>query len=251
MKIRLKGRSMRDINIKKREQVDKTLEVSRGDEGELSAVGRAVYEDWEEGWTGRCPTLGSPFEDDARLRLKKISSRRIPGGLVEVSLYYELPPETSYEFGSREETEYDIDYSCTEQPLLTHPLFKNLSEEEQDALMAVAGGASPEDTFGKDDKIIKDAIKSEAGKKALEKMRKGQISFLCPGGVYSESSTVAAVSLAGVGKKGSPGSGAPAVGSGYNWLKEGVRARRTGTGNWRQTVSWRLSGAGGWDTDLY
>ena len=145
---------MRDINIKKREQVDKTLEVSRGDEGELSAVGRAVYEDWEEGWTRRCPTLGSPFDDDARLRLKKISSRRIPGGLVEVSLYYELPRETSFEFGGAEETEYSMDYSCSEQPLLTHPKFKGLSEEEQDALMAVEGGAYTKDSFVKDEKVI-------------------------------------------------------------------------------------------------
>lgn len=242
---------MRDINIKKREQVDKTLEVSRGDEGELSAVGRAVYEDWEEGWTRRCPTLGSPFDDDARLRLKKISSRRIPGGLVEVSLYYELPRETSFEFGGAEETEYSMDYSCSEQPLLTHPKFKGLSEEEQDALMAVAGGASPKDTFGKDEKVIEDVVKSEDGKLALELLRKGQISYLCPGGVFSVTSTVTALSLSGVGKKGSPGSGAPAVGGGYNWLKDGVSGRKTGSGNWRQTISWRLSGPDGWRDGIY
>lgn len=242
---------MRDINIKKTEQVDKTLEVSRGDEGELSAVGRAVYEDWEEGWTRRCPTLGSPFDDDARLRLKKISSRRIPGGLVEVSLYYELPRETSFEFGGAEETEYSMDYSCSEQPLLTHPKFKGLSEEEQDALMAVAGGASPKDTFGKDEKVIEDVVKSEDGKLALELLRKGQISYLCPGGVFSVTSTVTALSLSGVGKKGSPGSGAPAVGGGYNWLKDGVSGRKTGSGNWRQTISWRLSGPDGWRDEIY
>lgn len=242
---------MRDINIKKTEQVDKTLEVSRGDEGELSAVGRAVYEDWEEGWTRRCPTLGSPFDDDARLRLKKISSRRIPGGLVEVSLYYELPRETSFEFGGAEETEYSMDYSCSEQPLLTHPKFKGLSEEEQDALMAVAGGASPKDTFGKDEKVIEDVVKSEDGKLALELLRKGQISYLCPGGVFSVTSTVTALSLSGVGKKGSPGSGAPAVGGGYNWLKDGVSGRKTGSGNWRQTISWRLSGPDGWRSEIY
>lgn len=242
---------MRDINIKKTEQVDKTLEVSRGDEGELSAVGRAVYEDWEEGWTRRCPTLGSPFDDDARLRLKKISSRRIPGGLVEVSLYYELPRETSFEFGGAEETEYSMDYSCSEQPLLTHPKFRGLSEEEQDALMAVAGGASPKDTFGKDEKVIEDVVKSEDGKLALELLRKGQISYLCPGGVFSVTSTVTALSLSGVGKKGSPGSGAPAVGGGYNWLKDGVSGRKTGSGNWRQTISWRLSGPDGWRDEIY
>ena len=242
---------MRDINIKKREQVDKTLEVSRGDEGELSAVGRAFYEDWEEGWTRRCPTLGSPFDDDARLRLKKISSRRIPGGLVEVSLYYELPRETSFEFGGAEEAEYSMDYSCSEQPLLTHPKFKGLSEEEQDALMAVAGGASPKDTFGKDEKVIEDVVKSEDGKLALELLRKGQISYLCPGGVFSVTSTVTALSLSGVGKKGSPGSGAPAVGGGYNWLKDGVSGRKTGSGNWRQTISWRLSGPDGWRDEIY
>lgn len=242
---------MRNINIKKREQVDKTLEVSRGDEGEVSAVGRVVYEDWEEGWTKRAPVIGSPFEDDSRLVLKKISGRRIPGELMEVTLYYELPPETSFEFGSREEAEYTMDYSCSEQPLLTHPKFKDLSEEEQDALMAVAAGASPSDTFGKDDKVIKDVVKSDAGKLAMKKLRKGQISFLCPGGVFSVTSTVQALSLSGVGKKGSPGSGAPAVSGGYNWIKEGVSGRKTGTGNWRQTISWRLSGPDGWDTDLY
>ena len=117
--------------------------------------------------------------------------------------------------------------------------------------MAMASGASPKDTFGKEDKVIEDVVKSEAGKKAMEKMRKGQVSFLCPGGVFSVTSTVQALSLAGVGKKGAPGSGAPAVSGKYNWIKEGVSGRRTGTGNWRQTVSWRLSGPDGWDSDLY
>ena len=94
-------------------------------------------------------------------------------------------------------------------------------------------------------------MKSEDGKLALELLRKGQISYLCPGGVFSVTSTVTALSLSGVGKKGSPGSGAPAVGGGYNWLKDGVSGRKTGSGNWRQTISWRLSGPDGWRDEIY
>lgn len=239
------------INIEKRELPGKTLEVEREDEGKIAAVGRIVYTDNLANWTQRCPKIGSSHPDDSRMRLKKIGMEGMEGEMVKVTLYYELPRETSFEFGGVEEVEYTMDYSCSEQPLLTHPKFKDLSEEEQDALMAVAAGASPTDTFGKDEKVIKDVVKSTSGKLALELLRKGQISFLCPGGVFSVTSTVAALSLAGVGKKGSPGSGAPAVGGSYNWIKEGVSGRRTGTGNWRQTVSWRLSGPDGWNTDLY
>lgn len=242
---------MRKINIDKREAPEKTLEVERGDEGEISSVARVVYTDNLENWSKRCPQIGSSHPDVSSLKLKKIGMEGMPGEMVKVTLYYELPRETSFEFGGAEETEYTMDYSCSEQPLLTHPKFKNLSEEEQDALMAVAAGASPSDTFGKDDKVIKDVVKSEAGKLALELLRKGQISYLCPGGVFSVTSTVTALSLSGVGKRGTPGSGAPAVSSGYNWLKDGVSGRKTGTGNWRQTISWRLSGPDGWRDEIY
>ena len=241
----------RKINIKKRETHEKTLEIERGDEGEVRAVGRIVYTDNQEGWNTRCPSIGSAYPDDAALRLKKISMEGMEGDMVRVTLYYELPRETSFEFGGGEEVEYSMDYSCSEQPLLTHPNFQDIDGEEKDALMAMASGASPKDTFGKEDKVIEDVVKSEAGKKAMEKMRKGQVSFLCPGGVFSVTSTVQALSMAGVGKKGAPGSGAPAVSGKYDWIKEGVSGRRTGTGNWRQTVSWRLSGPDGWESDLY
>lgn len=252
MKFSRKGREMREFNIQKREQVENTLDVSRGDEGEVSAVGVEVYEDKEEGWVSRCPRIGSVYKDDTRMLLKKVNKKRLAGGLVQVTLTYELPRNASSELGGVEEAEYDVDYSCMEQPLLTHPLFKNLPEEEQDALMAVAGGATPKDTFGDDGKVIQDAIKSDAGKKALEKLRKGMISFLSPGGTFSVTQTQGSISLAGVGKKGSPAAGAPAVPSGCNWLFYGIRGRKTGgNGQWRVTKTWMVSGQGGWDTDVY
>lgn len=241
----------RKINIKKRETHEKTLEIERGDEGEVRAVGRIVYTDNQKGWVSRCPVIGSAYPDDASLKLKKISMEGMEGDMVRVTLYYELPRQASFGFGGAEEEEYSMDYSCSEQPLLTHPAFKDIDGEEKDALMAVAGGASPKDTFGKEEKVIEEVVKSEAGMKAMEKMRKGQISYLCPGGVFSVTSTVTGLSLSGVGKKGAPGNGAPAVSGKYNWIKEGVSGRKTGGGYWRQTVSWRLSGPDGWDSDLY
>lgn len=240
------------IGIGKREQVENTLKVTRGEEGNLSCVGVVVYEDEEEGWSNRCPQIGSIYPDDTRMTLEDISKKRLAGGIVQVTLTYELRRNGDSDLGGVEEPDYDVDYSCSEEPLLTHPDFKNLSEEEQDALMAVASGASPKDTIGDDDKVIKDIVKSDAGKKALEKLRKGHISFLCPGGTFSLTSTKGSISFAGVGKKGSPPAGAPAAPSGCNWLKEGIRGRKTGSkGNWRVTETWRLSGRGGWDSDLY
>ena len=125
----------RKINIKKRETHEKTLEIERGDEGEVRAVGRIVYTDNQEGWNTRCPSIGSAYPDDAALRLKKISMEGMEGDMVRVTLYYELPRETSFEFGGGEEVEYSMDYSCSEQPLLTHPNFQDIDGEEKDALM--------------------------------------------------------------------------------------------------------------------
>lgn len=51
--------------------------------------------------------------------------------MVRVTLYYELPRETSFEFGGAEEVEYSMDYSCSEQPLLTHPAFQDIDGEEK------------------------------------------------------------------------------------------------------------------------
>lgn len=240
----------RKINIGKRDQVENTFEVSRGDEGEVAAVGMVVYEDLEEGWSGRCPKIGAAYPDDTSLRLKKISKRRMDAGVVQVTLHYELPRIGAFGFGG-EETEYSVDYSCSEQPLLSHKLFKNLDDDEKDALLAVAGGSSPTDTFGDEGKVIKDEIKSSNGKKALEKLRMGIISFLCPAGTFSVTSTKGSVSLSGVGQKGSPPAGAPAVPSGCDWMKDGISGRRTGNANWRVTETWRLSGSNGLDADLY
>lgn len=121
----------RKINIKKRETHEKTLEIERGDEGEVRAVGRIVYTDNQEGWNTRCPSIGSAYPDDAALRLKKISMEGMEGDMVRVTLYYELPRETSFEFGGGEEVEYSMDYSCSEQPLLTHPDFQDIDGEEK------------------------------------------------------------------------------------------------------------------------
>ena len=238
------------INITRREQVDKTADVERNEEGELVAIGKIVFTDNEAGWVGRSRKIGTPFEDDPMMLLHKISMRRMDAGMVEVTEYYKLPRHSSSTFGG-EETEYDMEYSCSEQPLLTHPLFKGLEEDEQDALMALASGASKKETLGEDGKKIEDIIKSNKGKKAMEKIRKGIISFLCPSGVFSVTSTVGSASLAGVGKKTGAPSGAPALPSGYNWIYDGIRGRKTGNGNWRVTKSYRCSGDGGWDTDLY
>lgn len=67
--------------------------------------------------------------------------------------------------------------------------------------MAMASGASPKDTFGKEDKVIEDVVKSEAGKKAMEKCVKDRLVFVSRRG-FSVTSTVQALSMAGVGKKG-------------------------------------------------
>ena len=75
----------RKINIKKRETHEKTLEIERGDEGEVRAVGRIVYTDNQEGWNTRCPSIGSAYPDDAALRLKKISMEGMEGDMVRVT----------------------------------------------------------------------------------------------------------------------------------------------------------------------
>lgn len=238
----------KEINIGQNYQAAGAFELERGEDG-VRATAKREYTDRFLNWRDRCPGVGSRHPNYSGLRLCKISANVMPGDMVRVVLYYESE-RNSYEFGVNEEDEYEMDYSCSELPLLSHPYFESVSGDEKDALLAMVNGSTSKDTFGDEGKVIAEAITSEPGKYAMKLIQEGVVSFLAPGGVYGITTTSASLSLSGVGKKGTP-AGAPSVSGKYNWLKEGVRGRKTGNAMWRQTISYRLSGPKGWDGKLY
>lgn len=147
-------------------------------------------------------------------------------------------------------TTYSIGMSLSEEPLLSHKKLKDLSVEEKEALQAIISGKD-KDSYGS---LYKDKITSPGGKKALEKIQRGQTSYYSPKLTWRQS-TVRKASAASsdvnkIGQIDNPDGRQPNLGNGRNWLLNSVTQTQEGS-SYRIEREWISSDAGGWDADIY
>ena len=147
-------------------------------------------------------------------------------------------------------TTYTIGMSLSEEPLLSHKKFKDLSEEEKEALQAIISGKD-KDSSGT---LYKDKVTSAAGLKALAKIQRGQTSYYSPKLTWRQS-TVRRASAASsdvnkIGQIDNPDGRQPNLGDGRNWLLNSVTQTHEGS-SYRIEREWISSDAGGWDSDIY
>lgn len=194
---------------------------------------------------------------------------RLPGGIGELRItreVYKKPDEagedeeeggddTEGDVGTEDYPSYSSGGTLVPVSILCHPKFAGLDAKELRALKAMLDGQdensllSDDDTSATAGKRIKDMISSDAGKKAMEYIRKGvkewpeihtQVTARWKGrsNKYSLRSIVGSVP----GGINTP--------SGCNWRVDGVGTDKQGNEVW-QTATFTLSGAGGWDDYLY
>jgi hypothetical protein len=195
------------------------------------------------------PRPGSPHPEVPFVALDSATARVSEGDLAEITVHYAgaEPKEPENEKAS---ATYSMGLSLSEEPLLSHPRYKDLPEAEVEALKAIAGGKDKDDAGAP----LKDKVQSDLGKEALAKIQRGQVSYYSPKVTWRESwvrdKAAGAAELNKIGGIDTPSGPAPELAQGRNWLRNGVTQTQEGA-SFRIEVEWLASDRGGWDPDIY
>jgi hypothetical protein len=137
-----------------------------------------------------------------------------------------------------------------EEPLLSHKKLRDLEADEVEALQAIISGKD-KDSSGAS---YKDKVTSDLGKKALEKIQRGQTSYYSPKVTWRQATvrkaSAASSDVRKIGKIDEPDGRQPSLSDGRNWLYNGVTQTQEG-GSYRIEREWIASDRGGWDEDIY
>lgn len=258
------------INIEAREHYERRLsmEAEQGSAYTKSTGYRDVVKYTGE-WDDLYAAAQAALEDGGAVWRVSCELERVESGLAELRVTRERFEESTDggsggsggeggdgagTVGTEENPTYTCNTYCVADPLLTHRKFKDLDESELRALNALLNGRDEEDTLSAEGSNtggmkIKDMIKSQNGKLAMDKIKHGIHSYMCP---YCE----ATASWKGTANRyevgqilsSIPGFTTP---SGRDWMVTRVEKSKVGNEIW-QSASFMLSGIGDkWDRDLY
>ncbi len=248
-----------------------------------------TYEVEEGSALAAIPALGSKTSQMSGVVLTKATVTPGEAGISTVKLEYTKPEEeeeeeeeddddnpsddNEEEEEEEEISEWSLDGSVNDEPLLAHPKAQGqMTDDQREYLKSVIDGTrlwervavlnkdgSPKvDKDGQQVmKPLKEVLQSSLstnGQAILRMILSGIHSYRSPAATFREISIVRAsqVSLSGLGKIGSP-KGAPSVGN-RNWLLVGCNFSRTSQdkkGRWRLERLYELSAEGGWNKDIY
>lgn len=241
----------RKINIKKTESVEWECEFDFNSNKVPASI---CYVDDFAGWIGRAPKAFSAHPDIPELALVKIKGSRLDGNLIKVTLSYESNnPEATYPGREPQLVKrYALEPTTGEEPLLTNAIFKDISDAEKESIQQLIASSKTRADFA----TAETAVASEAGKKAISKIRKGTEAYLNPGLVWTERFTTKNLDDLDLGKilttTNKPPGPCPSSGSERNWLfLSGPASPHDDGRSWDIEKRWQLSEKGKWDTDLY
>lgn len=194
------------------------------------------------------PRPGSAHPEVTFVAVSHVSAVVTEGDLAEITCTYTGAKQQS---GEDEETPvYTIGLSLSEEPLLSHIRYKDLVEEEVEALRAIASGKETSDSGTS----YKDLIESELGLEALAKIQRGQVSYYSPKITWRESFVrdrgVKTSELNKIGEIDDPSGEPPALAQDRTWLLNGVTQTQEGR-SFRIEREWLASDRGGWDPEIY
>jgi hypothetical protein len=193
------------------------------------------------------PRPGTPHPEIPFITLDNATAQVTEGDIAEITCHY---AGTDNNDNDANKTTYSLGLSLSEEPLLSNKKFKDLDEEEVEALQAIISGKD-KDSSGTP---YKDKIESALGKKALEKIQRGQTSYYSPKLTWKQAtvrkSSAASSDVRKIGKIDNPDGRQPNLPSGGNWLLNGVTQTQEG-GAYRIEREWIASDSGGWDEDIY
>jgi hypothetical protein len=196
------------------------------------------------------------------MKVSGVKITNIEGDLAQVTCEYggfqdgDDPDDTS-----KVKYTYELGIVTNEEPIESHPNYKDVDDEELVIIQNVKSGKY-QLVAGEEYKYtnISDAgddeeyeITSTEGRELIDFISKGVESYLAPSQIWRATFTSkklpSASILNSVGKVTSA-EGAPTISSGRNWLFLGCNVSEE---NKIYTISyeWMLSGAGGWSDELY
>ena len=196
------------------------------------------------------PRPGSPHAEVPFVTLDTVSAKVTEGDLAEITCTYAGADPSQNDGEDKNPVTYSMGLSLSEEPLLSHPRYKDLDPDEVEALKALASGREKDDQGA----AYKDKVTSDLGKEALAKIMRGQVSYYSPKVTWRESFVrsrgVKPSELNKIGNIDTPRGPVPALANGRNWILNGVTQTQEGA-SFRIEREWLASDRGGWDKDIY
>jgi hypothetical protein len=193
------------------------------------------------------PRPGTAHPEIGSIVVSQVTVNFTEGDLAEITCQYSgVDPKEN----EKENAVYTMGLSLSEEPLLGHIRYKDLSAKELEALQLIQSGKDKDDQGNK----LRDKIESARGKEALKKIERGQTSYYSPRVTWKESwvrdSAVKTPELNNIGKIDNPLGPVPSLAGGRNWLLNGVTQSQDGKA-FRIEMEWLASDRGGWDLEIY
>ena len=224
-------------------QPDYSISVDR--EGKWTAT--QVFLCHRNSITQVMPRPGTPHPEIPFISVDNATAQVSEGDIAQITCNYAGTDNTT---NDPNKTSYTLGLSLSEEPLLSHKKFRDLDESELEALQAIISGKD-KDSSGTP---YKDKVTSVLGKKALEKIQRGQTSYYSPKVTWRQATvkkaSAASSDVRKIGKLDEPDGRQPALSDGRNWLYNGVTQTQEG-GSYRIEREWIASDQGGWDADIY
>ena len=193
------------------------------------------------------PRPGTPHPEISFISVDNASAQVSEGDIAQITCSYAGTDNADNEASK---TTYSLGLSLSEEPLLSNKKFQSLDDGEVEALQAIISGKD-KDAAGAS---YKDKVTSVLGKKALEKIQRGQTSYYSPKVTWRQATvrkaSAASSDLQKIGKIDEPDGRQPSLSDGRNWLYNGVTQTQEG-GSYRIEREWIASDRGGWDSDIY
>ena len=193
------------------------------------------------------PRPGTPHPEISFISVDNASAQVSEGDIAQITCSYAGTDNAS---NDPAKTTYTLGLSLSEEPLLSHKKLRDLEADEVEALQAIISGKD-KDSSGAS---YKDKVTSDLGKKALEKIQRGQTSYYSPKVTWRQATvrkaSAASSDLQKIGKIDEPDGRQPSLSDGRNWLYNGVTQTQEG-GSYRIEREWIASDRGGWDEDIY
>lgn len=251
---------MKSYNITAQESLEhtrtRTRPVITGQDAFVNGGDTETYH-----YTGPWATMLARFnslEGTLTRRVEATLTRSADGNFGELEYTYtsyipskdavNADPESSMPGSSSANPCYDLTTSEASAPLLTSPLATGLSDEGARALKMLIDGYAPTDMF--DDERTIEEVASASNEKLFKLVSKGVTEYLVQRvTLTARYKADAPVAGGGMTVKDPPGPFASA-GAGREWLYLGATQNMSNGEIW-VTETYKLSGPGGWEDDLY
>jgi len=224
-------------------QPDYSLAVDR--EGKWTAT--QVFLCHRNSITKLMPRPGTPHPEIDFILVDTVTAQVSEGDIAQITCNY---AGTDNDSNDPKKTTYALGLSLSEEPILTAKKFRDIPDAEKEALQGIISGKD-KDSSGS---LYKDMVTSTLGKKALQKILRGQTSYYSPKVTWRQAtvrnSSAASADVKKIGQIDTPDGREPKLEDGRNWLLNSVTQSQEGNA-FRIEREWISSDAGGWDEDIY